>query len=70
MKAPIVFCLALSLLFWEFDMAEGGILISPAVKWTTFAARPTSSESTPNYYGYAGELNLVYSIGQVFYLTA
>jgi len=70
MKTRFLLSLALCFSVWGFEVAEAGILISPAAKWTTFAARPTNTESTPNYYGYAGELSLGYSFGQVFDLTA
>jgi hypothetical protein len=70
MKSRMFLCLAVGLCFSDFDTAEAGLLISPVAKWTTFAARPTGTEATPNYYGYAGELGLGYSVGQVFDLTA
>ena len=56
--------MALCFSVWGIEVAEAGILISPAAKWTTFAARPTNTESTPNYYGYSGELSVGYSFGQ------
>ncbi len=71
MKPRFFLCLTASLFFsWDFETAEAGLLLSPAAKWTTFAARPTGTEATPNYYGYAGELSVGYSVGQVFDITA
>jgi hypothetical protein len=70
MKPRFLFILSAFLCFWDFKTAEAGLLISPAAKWTSFAARPTNTESTPNYYAIAGELSIGYSISQVFDLTA
>ena len=70
MKPRFFIGLAVCVFTFHVERAEAGLLISPAVKWTTFAAVPTGSESTPNYYGYSGDLSVGYSVGQVFDLTA
>jgi len=63
-------CLAVVLFLVDLERTEAGLLVSPAAKWTSFAAQPNNTEATPNYYGYAGELTIGYSFGQVSDLTA
>jgi hypothetical protein len=62
---------ALTLLGLAFaGTAEAGWYVTPAVKWSSFAARPEGNEPTPNYYGYGGALSFGYSAKQVFDLGA
>ena len=46
--------------------ANAGILVSPAAGLGMFSSRPEVDESTPNYYGYRGSLQLGYSAKQIF----
>lgn len=66
LRRPVLILAASTSIFFSASVAEAGILVSTAIKWTSFSARPVSTEATPNYYGYGGELTLGYSVGQVF----
>lgn len=45
--------------------AYAGMLATAGMGWQTMAFRPLTDEPTPNYYGYAAEGVLGYSVGQI-----
>lgn len=58
--------LLLSFFLLNGESLLAGWLISPGLSWSVFSFEPLAHEATPNYYGYAPQILLGYSGGQIF----